>query len=162
MMKSIWRKVGAVCVAAVLFAGSIAQPAEAAAGYQFKYKSVTVTMHSAAKKFLKKAGKAQKTKVKKSCAYKGKDRTYQYKDFIFYTYSKSAKGAEYVMGITFRTNKVATKEGVKIGSPETMVTKKYGKAKPKFGIYTYKKGKSKVQFEVTNNVVTNIRYTTAK
>ncbi len=147
-------------MAAVLFAGSATQPAEAASGYQFKYKGVTVTMHSAAKKFLKKAGKAQKTKVKKSCAYKGKDRTYQYKDFILYTYSKSAKGAEYVLGITFRTKKVATKEKVRIGSSEKMVTKKYGKAKPKFGIYTYKKGKSKIQFEVTNKVVTNIRYTT--
>lgn len=160
MLKSIWKKVGAVGLAAVLFAGSALQPADAAAGYRFKYKGVTVTMHSAAKKFLKKAGKAQKTKVKKSCAYKGKDRTYQYKDFIFYTYSKSAKGAEYVMGVTFRTNKVATKEGVKIGSPVSMVTKKYGKAKPKFGIYTYKKGKSKIQFEVVNKTVKNIRYTT--
>ena len=160
MLKSICKRMGVICLALVLVAGSAAQPVKAAAGYQFKYKGVTVTMHSPAKNFLKKAGKAQKTKVKKSCAYKGKDRTYQYQDFIFYTYSKSAEGAEYVMGITFRTNKVATKEGVKIGSPESLVTKKYGKATPKFGIYTYTKGKSKIQFEVTNKKVSNIRYMT--
>ena len=64
------------------------------------------------------------------------------------------------MCVTFRTSKVATKECVKIGSPESMVIKKYGKAKPKFGIYTYKKGKSKIQFEVVNKAVRNIRYTT--
>lgn len=160
MKNHVWKKVTAICLAAVLLAGSGVQPAEAAAGYQFKYKGVTVTMHSAAKKFLKKAGKVQKKKVKKSCAYKGKDRTYQYKDFIFYTYSKSAKGAEYVMGITFRTNKVSTKEGVKIGSPESLVTKKYGNAKAKFGIYTYTRGKSKLQFEIANKKVKNIRYVT--
>lgn len=158
MKKSIWTKMVTICLAAILVMSSVAQPAEAAAGYQFKYKGVTVGMHSAAKKFLKKAGKAQKTKVKKSCAYKGKDRTYQYRDFIFYTYSKSAKGAEYVMGITFRTNKVATKEGVKIGSPESLVKKKYGKAKAKFGIYTYTKGKCKLQLEIANKKVRNIRY----
>lgn len=160
MFKGILKKAAAVCLAAVLVVGSAVQPAEAASGYQFKNNGVTVTMHSPAKNFIKKAGKPQKTKVKKSCAYKGKDRTYQYKDFILYTYSKSANGAEYVLGITFRTNKVSTKEGVKIGSPESLVKKKYGNAKPKFGIYTYTRGTSKLQFEVTNKKVSNIRYTT--
>lgn len=160
MKKNVWTKVITICLAAVLVMGSVAQPAEAAAGYKFKYKGVTITMHSPAKKFIKKAGKVQKKKVKKSCAYKGKDRTYQYRDFILYTYSKSAKGAEYVMGVTFRTNKVATREGVKIGSPESLIKKKYGKAKAKFGIYTYKKGKCKLQFEIANKKVRNIRYVT--
>lgn len=100
--------------------------------------------------------------MKKSCAYKGKDRTYKYKDFILYTYSNSDKGAEYVNGITFLTSKVSTKEGIRIGSPYSSVKKKYGEVKDRFGVYTYKKGKSKLQIEVTDDVVTNIRYIIAK
>jgi hypothetical protein len=83
---------------------------------------------------------------------------YQYKDYILYTYSKSDKGAEYVNGITFRTSKVSTKEGIKIGSTEDDVLDAYGKAKPSYGVYTYKKGKSMLQIEVEDGKVTNIRY----
>jgi hypothetical protein len=115
-------------------------------------------MHGSATKFLAKAGKAQKTKVSKSCAYDGKDRVYQYADYILYTYSKSDKGTEYVNGVTFRTNKVSTKEGIKIGSTEAKVLKTYGDAEAEFGVYSYKKGKSILQIEVENGKVTNIRY----
>lgn len=131
-------------------------------GYVFSYKGVTVSIGGAAKKIIKKAGKPKSKKVKKSCAYKGKDRTYKYKDFILYTYSNSDKGAEYVNGITFLTSKVSTKEGIHIGSTYKSVKKKYGKAKDNFGVYTYKKGKCKLQIEVTDDVVSNIRYIISK
>ena len=131
-------------------------------GYQFTYNKVTIYMGGPAKDFIKKAGKPVSYKESKSCAYKGKDRTYQYDDFILYTYSNSDKGAEYVCGITFLTNKVQTKEGIKIGTDQKNITKKYGKAKAKYGIYTYKKGNSKIQIEVTNKKVSNIRYVLAK
>ena len=52
------------------------------------------------------------------------DRVYQYEDFILYTYSNSNKGKEYVNGITFLTDKVKTKEGIKIGSTLKQVQKK--------------------------------------
>lgn len=162
-MKRVVGKILAVCLTAVLLVGSVSETSMAAPkGYQFKYKGVTVSMHGKAKKLIKKAGKPVAKKVTKSCAYNGKDRTYKYKNFILYTYSKTNKGAEYVNGITFLNSKVATKEGIRIGSTYKAVTKKYGKVKGKFGIYTYKKGKSKLQIEVTNNKVTNIRYITTK
>ena len=128
-------------------------------GYKFTYKKATVYMGGAAKKFIKKAGKPKKKKASKSCAYKGKDRTYKYADFILYTYSNSDKGAEYVNGITFLTKNVSTKEGIHIGSTFADVKKAYGKGKDNFGIYTYKKGKSRLQIEITNDKVTNLRYT---
>ncbi|MDD7402646.1 MAG: hypothetical protein SO170_01715 [Butyribacter sp.] len=162
-MKRTAEKFMAICLAIVLAAGCITTTSTAASkGYQFKYKGVTVSMHGKAASLIKKAGKPVAKKAKKSCAYKGLDRTYKYKNFILYTYTKSSKGAEYVNGITFLNNKVATKEGIRIGSTYKSVTKKYGKVKGKFGVYTYKKGKSKLQIEVTNNKVTNIRYITAK
>ena len=119
-------------------------------------------MHSPAKKLLKKAGKPLATKVTKSCAYKGKDRTYKHKDFILYTYSHTEKGAEYINGITFLTNKVSTKEGIKQGSTVAQMNKKYKKGKEKFGIYTFKKAKCKLQIEVTDDKVSNIRYVGTK
>ena len=75
-----------------------------------------------------------------------------------YTYSNTDNGKEYVSGITFLNGKVKTKEGIKIGSTLKQVQKKYGKKKAKFGIYTYKKGDCKLQIEVTDDKVTNIRY----
>ena len=127
-------------------------------GYQFTYKGVTITMNSKAKKFIKKAGKTVAFKATKSCAYKGKDLTYKYKDFILYTYSKTNKGAEYVNGITFLTDKVTTKEGITIGSSLEDVQKAYGKGSEKFGVYSFSKGKTKLQIEITDDKVSNLRY----
>ena len=65
-------------------------------------------------------------------------------------------------GIRFRTDKVATKEGIRLGSSLDDVFEKYGQTKGNFGVYTYKKGKSKLQFEVTDNKVTTIQYVALK
>ena len=127
-----------------------------------KKNTVMILKNIEKKKIIKKAGKPSATKVKKSCAYKGKDRTYKYKDFILYTYSHTDDGEEFVNGITFLTSNVSTPQGIKIGSTLDDVIKKYGKAKDKFGVYTYKKGKTKLQIEVTDDVVSNIRYIPTK
>lgn len=156
-------KAMSILLALILTLGMLCTPIEAKSkGYVFKYKKVSVSMHGKAKKILSKAGKPTATKVKKSCAYKGKDRTYKYKDFILYTYSRTDDGEEFVNGITFLTSNVSTPQGIKIGSTLDEVFKKYGKAKDKFGVYTYKKGKSKLQIEVTDDVVSNIRYIPTK
>lgn len=147
-----------VCCLALVISSMPALAKAKSKGYKFTYKKATVYMNGPAKALIKKAGKPKSKKVKKSCAYNGKDRTYKYKDFILYTYSNSDQGAEYVNGITFLTSKVSTKEGIHIGSSYSSVKKKYGNAKNRLGIYTYKKGTCKLQIEVTDNVVTNIRY----
>lgn len=158
-----WKKAAACLLAAVMLVTATPQTELQAKskGYVFVYKKATVSMDGKAKALIKKAGKPKAKKVKKSCAYKGKDRTYKYRDFILYTYTKSDKGAEYANGITFLTDKVSTKEGIHIGSPYSDVAKKYGKGSEKYGVYTFKKGSCKLQIEVTNEVVTNIRYITA-
>lgn len=163
MKKTIGKQLMVLCMAFVLTVLAAAAPASAKAkGFVFKYKGVSVSMNGAAKKLIKKAGKPKKKIVKKSCAYKGKDRTYTYNDFQLKTYSKSNKGKEYVSEIRFRTSAVSTKEGIKIGSPQKSVIKKYGKATPKFGVYTYKKGKGKLQIIIENDKVTAIRYFATK
>lgn len=168
MMNKMKNKAGimrlaAFCMAFILVLGNMYIPISAKSkGYKFTYKKVTVYMGGAAKKLIKKAGTPVKKTESTSCAYNGKDRVYQYKDFILYTYSNTDKGPEYVSGITFLTSNVKTKEGIKIGSSLKKVKKKYGTVKESYGIYTYKKGDSKIQIEVTNNKVTNIRYIKAK
>ena len=158
-MKVVLRKiVTLLLIGSIVLSGSVEKGQAAPGGYIFKYKGVSVQMHSDASKIIKKAGKVLKKKETKSCAYKGLDRVYQYKDFILATYSNSKKGKQYVNGIKFRTKNISTKEGIKIGSSLNDVVDKYGKAKDNFGVYTYKKGKSKLQFEIINEKVTTIQY----
>ena len=54
------------------------------------------------------------------------------------------------------------KEGIRIGSSLKDVTKKYGKAKARFGVYTFKKGSSKLQIMLNGNKVSAIRYFASK
>jgi hypothetical protein len=164
MEKSMFKKIIIVSLMFVLsFSLVIPTSAASAKGYLFKYNGVTIGIDSAAKTFIKKAGKPVKTSVKKSCAYKGKDRAYKYKNFTLTTYSKSAKGAEYVNGITFTTSKVSTKEGLKIGSKESDIVKKYGKKydaveKAVNNKYVYKKANCTLQITVKKKKVTKISY----
>ncbi|MDO4165906.1 MAG: hypothetical protein Q4D32_00720 [Eubacteriales bacterium] len=165
-MKTVFRRFVAVCMAMALAAGSlsVAQTADAKSkGYIFKYKGVSVSADSAAKKLIKKAGKPQKKQVKKSCAYDGKDRIYQYKNFWLTTYSKTNNGPEYVQQIKFRNAKVKTKEGIKIGSKEATVVKKYGKGYDKADLlinsaYVYKKGNCTLKINVKDGKVSGITY----
>lgn len=166
--KQLRKRVAAIGMSLVLAVGILSvkvSPVTARAAakeFKFTYKKATVQIGGAAKKLIKKAGKPIKKTAKKSCAYKGKDRTYKYKDFILYTYSNSDNGPEYVNGITFLTSKVSTKEGIRIGSAYSSVKSKYGKGKDVFGIYVFKKGKSKLQIEVADDKVKNLRYIKAK
>lgn len=149
---------GITVILAVLVSASAVPVQAAPKGYIFKYKKVSASMHGKAAVLMKKAGQPVSQKRSKSCAYDGLDSTYVYKDFILTTYSHSVKGEQYINSITLRTDKVATKEGIKIGSPYNAVVKKYGKAKDNLGVYTYTKGKSKLQIEVTEDEVTKITY----
>ena len=157
-MKKTMKNFVALCLTVVLMV-SFMLPANAASkGYTFKYKGVSVSIGSDATKLIKKAGKASSTKRTKSCAHKGEDTTYTYKDFTLRTYSEKKGGTEYVMEITLKTSKVKTAEGIKVGSKEKDVMKKYGKKSASFGVYTYTKGSTKIMIEVSNKKVTKITY----
>ncbi len=160
MRKTIVKKIAVFITFSMLL--SAVSTKAATKGYYFKNKGVSVSMHSKAEKFIKKAGKPIRMRVKKSCAYEGKDRIYVYSDFVLYTYSNSDNGKEYVDGITFLNNNVKTAEGITIGSTYNQMVKKYGKTKNNFGIYTYRKGKCRIQMEIKNKKVKNLRYIATK
>ena len=158
-MDCMKKKILGFVIALAVLVSAAAVPAQAAPkGYIFKYKKVSAAMHGKAAALMKKAGTPVSQKRSKSCAYDGLDSTYVYKDFILTTYSHSVKGEQYINSITLRTDKVATREGIKIGSSYNAVVKKYGKAKDNLGVYTYAKGNSKLQIEVTDDEVTKIIY----
>ena len=149
-----------ILLVAVLF--STTKVAEAAPkGYSFKYSGVTVYVHEEAAKLIKKAGEPKKKKVENSCAYKGQDITYEYKDFTLVTYTEKKGGTEYVQSIKFKTKNVKTDKGIKIGSKKSAMLKKYGKNgtyNKLSGTYTYKKAKMAIQFTIKDNKVTAIEY----
>lgn len=138
---------------------AFAKKSEAAKGYKFTYAGETVTIGSKAKKLIKAAGKPNSYSKKKSCAYKGLDRTRQYDDFILGTYSNSKKGAEYVLSITFLTSSIKTKDGIGIGSSKNDMLNAYGtKCTKSNGVYIYTKGKTKLMLQVKNDKVAQIRF----
>ncbi len=158
-----WKKIiiASILMVAVLFSTTtFVEAAPKVKGYTFKYNGVTVAPHGEAKDLIKKAGKVQKKTKSKSCAYDGEDITYQYKDFKLITYTNKKGGTEYVQSIDFKTKKVTTDQGIKIGSKKSAVTKKYanGKFNKISGVYTCTKGKTTIQFTIKNDKVTAIKY----
>ena len=159
MNRNMWKRVVAFCLAVVVVIGSVNVVHAAPKGYGFTYKKVTVYMHGKASKLLDKAGKPKSKSESKSCAYDGMDRAYTYKDFVVKTYSKSAKGSEYINSIELLTSKVSTKEGVKIGSSKNDVIDTYGRAPARLGVYTYTQGKCKLMIEMdSKDKVSKITY----
>ena len=132
--------------------------ADAAKGYSMKYGKTSVTPGGKADTILDKAGEAKKTKKTDSCATEGYDYERTYKDFQLKTYTnnKRKNATEYVSSIKFLTKNVKTSEGIKIGSSEKTVKKKYRGAKEEFGIYTKTKGKTKIAITVSDGKVTEI------
>lgn len=156
-----WSKLLCLMLVAVAIIANSASVLQAASrkGFVWKYKNVSVGMHDNARNILKKAGKQVAKSESKSCAYKGMDRTYKFKDFIITTYSNTKNGTEYVNSIKFRTSNVQTAEKIKIGSTKNKVIDTYGKGKSEFGVYTFTKGKSKLVIEInSNNKVSSITY----
>lgn len=156
---AICRGIAVCCMMFAMLLGTVSTVSAAPKGYGFTYKRVTVYMNGSAEKLLNKAGRPKSKSESKSCAYDGMDRTYTYKDFVVKTYSKSAKGREYINSIVLLTSKVSTKEGIKIGSSKNDVIDAYGRARANFGVYTYTKGKCRLMIEMdSNDKVSSITY----
>lgn len=143
---------------AVCAAAAVSDAMAAPRGYYFEFQKKKATPGASAEPFLEAAGEAQKTTRSNSCATKGYDYTYEYEDFILRTYTKEKKqgAAQYVSGIVLTSKEVKTPEGIKIGSKEKTVKKKYKNAKESFGVYTKTKGKTKIVIAVEDGKVSGI------
>ena len=160
-MRNIVKKLTlGVLVCVMLLAALAPVPAQAKSkGYGFRYSGKTFYMNDKADKLLEKLGDYDKRTKKKSCAYDGEDITYTYKDVKVLTYSNKRGGQEYIQSIIFRTDKVKTAEGIKIGSDEQDVKDAYNKrARAVAGRYTFKKGKMSLVIRVKDSEVTAVSY----
>jgi hypothetical protein len=135
-------------------------PVQAASGYGFKSKGVTIKPGGDAKKFIKANKKyLKKTKNSKSCvAESGYDVTRVYKYFTIVTYASKKNGYGKLESISITSKKVKTPEGLKCGDDVDAIKKCYSKAKKSGKCYSVKKGKTKIIITVKDDVVTEIEY----
>ncbi len=161
MKKTIRRFAAFLMVFALLLCGLGTEARAASTDYKFKYKGVTAKMNGKAKKLIKKMGDVEPSKTK-SCVYDGDDYVYDGKDLVLCTYTNKKGGKQYIQSVSFKTTKIKTAEGIKLGSKESKVKEKYGEdAEPSYGIYTFTKGKTVLSITVKEGKVTGIEYIAA-
>lgn len=92
-----------------------------------------------------------------SCAFEGLDKTYKYDHYEITTFPDGDK--DKIFSIYFLDENVSTKEGVKISDSYDDMVQAYGTSYTQEGnVYTYIKGKTKLEFIVENDVITSIEY----
>jgi hypothetical protein len=151
-------------LAVVMAFGAAVQttPVQAASGYGFKSKGVTIKPGGSAKKFIKANKKyliKGKTTNSKSCvADSGYDVTRVYKYFTIVTYASKKNGYGKLESISITNKSVKTPEGLSCGDDASNITECYSKAKKSGSCYSVTKGKTKIIISVKNDVVTEIEY----
>lgn len=127
-------------------------------GYLFEADGVLMGMHEDAVHVLPALGDADNYYETPSCAFLGMDRQYTYSGYMITTYEEN--GREYLYDIYFLDETISTPEGIRIGSKEEEMIAAYGEGYIEdFGMYTYVKEQSKLQFLVVDGMVTSIDYT---
>ncbi len=104
-----------------------------------------------------KCGKEKEYSEIPSCAFNGIDKTYKYDNYEITTYPDGAK--DRILSIYFLDSGVSTTEGVKIADSYDDMVQAYGNEYENEGNkYSYKKGKTRIEFLVENKVITSIEY----
>lgn len=127
-------------------------------GYLFESNGISIGMHEDAEQVLAVLGSADAYFETPSCAFLGMDRQYTYGSYMLTTYEEN--GREYIYDIYFLDENISTPEGIRIGSGIEDMVAAYGDGYTEdFGMYTYKKERSKLQFLVVDEVITSVDYT---
>lgn len=127
-------------------------------GYLFQTNGISIGMHEDAESVLAALGTADSYFETPSCAFLGIDRQYTYGSYVLTTYEENKR--EYVYDIYFLDENISTPEGIRIGSGIDEVIAAYGDGYTEdFGMYTYIKERSKLQFLVVDGIVTFVDYT---
>lgn len=93
-----------------------------------------------------------------SCAFEGLDKTYTYDNYEITTFPDGEK--ERIYSIYFLNEEMETTEGVKLSDGIDKMKNTYGEEYENQGNqYTYKKGKTNLEFIVENDTITSIQYT---
>lgn len=127
--------------------------------YQYKSGETVIAMNAEAAPVVKALGTPKSTFEQDSCAYQGKAKTYSYDGLELSTSVVGGKELIESLYITGKDDKLATPEGIKIGSKKQDVINAYGKNyKEEFGTLRYTLGNTQVSFYLTNGAVDAIEY----
>lgn len=127
-------------------------------GFLFAANGIQIGMHEDAEGVLAALGTADAYFETPSCAFLGMDKQYTYGSYMLTTYEEN--GREYVYDVYFLDEGVSTPEGIRIGSGMDEMVAAYGDGYTEdFGMYTYVKERSKLQFLIEDGVVISVDYT---
>lgn len=126
-------------------------------GYVFEYQGICMAMDMEAAEVIKALGEPLSYFEAASCAFEGLDKIYNYGSFELDTYERNGK--DYISGIYFRDDLIATKEGISLYMPEMELWNIYGETgKNESGAVVYEKDGMKLCFLVKDGAITSIEY----
>lgn len=130
-----------------------------AKGYLFEYNGVTVGIDMEAAPIIESLGEADSYFEAPSCAFEGLDKMYTYGSFEIDTYEQNGK--DYVSGILFKDDMIATPEGVSLFMTKADVVKAYGETyTEEHSMLVYEKDGMKLKFLIEDDEITLIEYAT--
>lgn len=126
-------------------------------GYVFVYQDATISVDGEMAPVLEALGEPASYYEAESCAFKGLDKIFTYNDFQIETYPQGER--DLVSLILFKTDAIATPEGIYVGSPEEELMDAYGRDyTEERGMIVYEKNGMKLCFIVTDGAVSSIQY----
>lgn len=140
-------------------AAGTADSKQGTAGFTVNYKGTEIVINTDAKPVIDALGEPGPGDyfASDSCAYQGLDKTYDYKIFKLYTYPDGDK--DLISSVEFTSDVIATKEGVKIGTPEAEVDSVYGSDYKTNGMARiYNSGDCNLSIVIKDGAVTGIIY----
>ena len=131
--------------------------APATDGFVFEYKGTEIVMHADAAPILAALGEPKSYTETASCAFEGKDKTYFFGSFYLQTYPVGEK--DYVYGVWFADDTVATGEGLCVGMTRKEVEAAIGtEGFNGSNAFVITKGASRLTVILTDGVVSSIQY----
>ena len=128
-------------------------------GYVFESTGGTIGVDMEAAPILEALGEADSYFEAPSCAFEGMDKMYTYGSFEIDTYEQNGK--DYISGILFKDDMVATPEGVSLFMTKADIIKAYGETyTEENGMLVYEKDSMKLKFLVVDDEITLIEYAT--
>lgn len=132
-------------------------PVAALDGYVFNYNGTKIAMHAEAAPIITALGEPKTYTEEASCAFTGLDKTYFYGSFYVQTYPIGDK--DYIFGVWFADDSVATDEGVYVGMAQADVEAAYGADSFNgTNAYVMTKGKSTLTVILKDGVVSSVQY----
>ncbi|MBQ5567741.1 MAG: hypothetical protein IIT41_00685 [Oscillospiraceae bacterium] len=126
-------------------------------GYVFETKGVKVVIDADMAPVLSALGEASSYFEEASCAFEGIDKTYSYSGFEIKTYPSDS--GDKIQGVFLTDDRVATSEGLRVGSTKADMESIYGTDYTVKGTeYAFEKGGMQLRVTLKDDVVSLITY----